>query len=184
MNELPKDALSREWDYALRVYAEPRVAEACLLLQERVGVDVVVMLHAMYLFSERGIALDSQALAIAEARVRAWRTTVTAPLRSLRASLKMGFEAFPAAVVEDTRLKIKAAELSAEFAAFTALAECTCDPAFGAAQGADGAALLADIARMYAGAERAGNCHEPAVRDAIRTLGDLLGPRGAEIARP
>ena len=184
MNESPKDALSREWDYALRVYARPPVAEACLLLQERVGVDVVVMLHAMYLFSQKGIALDSQALAVAEARVRAWRTTVTAPLRSLRASLKTGFDGLPAAAVEDTRLKIKAAELSAEFAAFAALAEWTWDPGFGTAQSADGAALLTDIARMYADAERAGNCREPAVRDAIRTLGDLLGPRGPKIAQP
>lgn len=146
--------------------------------------DVVVMLHAMYLFSEQGIALDSQALAVAEARVRAWRTSVTAPLRSLRASLKTGFDGLTAAAVEDTRLKIKAAELSAEFAAFAALAEWPWDPGLGTAQGADGAALLTDIARMYAGAERADNCREPAVRDAIRTLGDLLGPRGPKIAQP
>ena len=91
---------------------------------------------------------------------------------------------FPAAAVEDTRLKIKAAELSAEFAAFAALAEWTSDPGFGTAQGADGAALLTDIARVYAGAERADNCREPAVRDAIRRLGDLLGPRGPQIAQP
>ena len=36
------------WDYALRIYAQEGVAPACLLLQDCVGVDVTVLLHAMY----------------------------------------------------------------------------------------------------------------------------------------
>ncbi|WP_185878855.1 DUF2390 domain-containing protein [Variovorax sp. MHTC-1] len=82
---------------------------------------MTVLLHAMYLFTANGIALDEQALASAEARVEAWRREVPAPLRALRAALKSGFASIPATLVEQTRQKIKAAELDAEFAALATL---------------------------------------------------------------
>src|SRR5689334_5131591 len=103
-----------QWTYALRTYARPGVADACLQLQARCNVDVVVMLHAMYAFEALGIRLDAHTLAAADAHVRAWREQVTVPLRALRTALKGGFCGIPASAVEETRQKIKTAELEAE----------------------------------------------------------------------
>ena len=45
------------WDFALRLYKAPDVADACLALQERNSVDVPVLLFAAWL-KHRSIALS------------------------------------------------------------------------------------------------------------------------------
>jgi uncharacterized protein (TIGR02444 family) len=179
MTDIASDALSLEWNYALRVYAQPGVAEACLLLQDRAGVDVVVLLHAMYLLTAKGIALDEQALACAEARVGSWRREVTAPLRALRAALKPGFAGLPPTFVEQTRQKIKAAELDAEFAAFAALCGDAETHRQGPMPAADSAStLLGHVLRLYAANAPPASREDTALQAAVRRLQRLVENEG------
>ena len=116
-----KTSLEAEWADALDIYSMPGVPAACLLMQDRLGVDVTVLLHAMHVWSRQGVALDEDALAQADALVRPWRSRVTGPLRALRRELKAGFGPMPAELVAATRGHIQAAELSAELGAFAIL---------------------------------------------------------------
>ena len=186
MTHTASDAFSLEWNYAVEVYAQPAVAEACLVLQDRAGVDVVVLLHAMYLFAAKGVALDEQALASAEARVGSWRREVTAPLRALRAALKPGFVGLPPASVEQTRQKIKEAELDAELAAFAALCGDAETHRQGSIPAAHGAGQLLDrVLGLYAANAPGASQHSVAVRAAVRRLQGLLDneSQAAEQAR-
>lgn len=182
--------MSTPRNYALRVYARPGVADACLLLQERMGVDVVVLLHAMYVFGELGRVLDPEALASAEAKVRPWRERVILPLRTLRIYLKPGFEGLPSPAVRRAREKVKAAELSAEFAALASLAAWADGAAVGDDVAAQGESLLVNIVNMYSGATSSLQDRAPAVQQAIRALHEALialrpvqRPQGAETGR-
>lgn len=116
-----KTSLEVEWADALDIYAMPGIPAACLLMQDRLGVDVTVLLHAMHVWSRQGVALDEDALAQADALVRPWRSRVTGPLRALRRELKAGFGPVPVELVAATRERIQAAELSAELGAFAIL---------------------------------------------------------------
>lgn len=105
------------WRFSLRVYRRPGVAAACLLLQDRHGIDVNLMLYAAYVaVSGRG-AVDARALAAGERAVRDWGRTVILPLRRLRDQLK------GIGVAAPTRRRILAAELEAEKEAQRRLAE-------------------------------------------------------------
>lgn len=76
------------WDYSLRVYARPAVKESCLLLQDRHGADVNLLLFALWLGAARGVPLTPELLAAAEAAASDWRRQVIAPLRALRRAVK------------------------------------------------------------------------------------------------
>lgn len=102
------------WTFALRLYGRPGVAEACLLLQDRLGVDVNVLLLSAYAAAERGIALDARDLHDMDGLVAPWRSDVVAALRQLRRRLKSGPAPAPREATESLRTQIKSAELHAE----------------------------------------------------------------------
>jgi uncharacterized protein (TIGR02444 family) len=74
------------WDYSLALYTREGVAEACLELQRRHGLDVDLLLFACWLGS-RGIVLDPAAAEQAREAVLAWQLEVVRPLRALRRRL-------------------------------------------------------------------------------------------------
>ncbi|MGK6305759.1 TIGR02444 family protein [Variovorax sp. DT-64] len=183
MTHTASDAFSLEWNYALEVYAKPGVAEACLLLQDRAGVDVVVLLHAIYLFATKGIALDEQALASAEARVGSWRREVTAPLRALRTTLKPGFAGMPPEFVAQTRQKIKEAELDAEFAAFAAVCgDIEAHRGDPVPVPGNARPLLDRVLRLYAADAPPASRHDAAVQTAVHRMRRLLDEERARAA--
>ena len=102
------------WSFALRVYRQPGVAEACLMLQDHHGVDVNVLLLALFAAVDRGILLDRAALEEVDRLVRPWRDEVVVPLRQVRRRLKSGPMPAPDAQTEALRNAVKAAELQAE----------------------------------------------------------------------
>lgn len=102
------------WQFALSLYGQPGVAESCLALQDRYGVDVNVLLIALFALTERGVALNSQDVKHADDAVRAWRREVVQPLRGIRRRLKSGPSPAPSPATEDLRSRIKKAELDAE----------------------------------------------------------------------
>lgn len=104
----------RHWDFALRIYASPGVAKLCLDLQEHYGVDVNVLLIALFAWAERQVVVNADDVAAADAAVRAWRDDVVHPLRAIRRRLKSGPPPAPDHTTEDLRTTIKSAELRAE----------------------------------------------------------------------
>ncbi|MDB5655798.1 MAG: hypothetical protein JWQ94_3411 [Tardiphaga sp.] len=104
---------SDSWAFALRIYAEPDVAAACLRLQDDAGVDVLLLLGVAFA-SGRGIPLSPSDIAAMDEACRPWREQVVQPLRALRIALKAGPPPAPDAATEILRNQIKASELHAE----------------------------------------------------------------------
>jgi uncharacterized protein (TIGR02444 family) len=76
------------WRFSLRVYAAPGVAAECLDLQDRLGLDVNVVLFAAWLGAERGLQVGQADLDRIEQAVGGWSDGVVKPLRAVRQRLK------------------------------------------------------------------------------------------------
>jgi uncharacterized protein (TIGR02444 family) len=101
------------WQFAGMLYARPAVAEACLLLQDRDGLDVNLVLLCLWAGSSRDIRLTPGDFARLEGAVACWNATVLTPLRTARRALREGPAPLYAAA--------KALELDAERHAQTLL---------------------------------------------------------------
>jgi uncharacterized protein (TIGR02444 family) len=105
------------WAFSLAVYAGDGVAEECLGLQERLGLDVNLLLFAAYMGAVEGVRLAQRDVAGASATVAEWHNEIVQPMRATRRTLKA-----PAANADDPlqpaaaslRLQVKRAELDAE----------------------------------------------------------------------
>lgn len=102
------------WNFALAYYRRPGVAEACLILQDRAGVDVNVMIYVLWRIAVRGDHVDSTAIAAADEVVAQWRKEIVQPLRLARRALKTGPAPAPNSSTETLRGRIKAIEIDAE----------------------------------------------------------------------
>jgi uncharacterized protein (TIGR02444 family) len=101
------------WKFSLAFYARPHVANACLELQDRAGVDVNLLLYLLFLaHDDRQVGRDD--VARLDALIAAWREHVVLPLRALRRELKTGIAPVPVADSEALRSAIKRDELEAE----------------------------------------------------------------------
>jgi uncharacterized protein (TIGR02444 family) len=102
----PASARNPFWAYSLRLYRKPGVAPACLGLQDRLGLDVNVLLFCLWTAS-RGLPLAPRTMAAAVDMSLMWSANVVRPLRSVRRFLKpMQLPAF--------RGQVARAELAAE----------------------------------------------------------------------
>jgi len=101
------------WNFSLRLYGEPKVAAACIDLQEHLGVDVNVLLYVLYA-AHHGRSLDDEAIDRIEATVREWRTEVVIPLRAIRRRLKEPIGVFEPRLTSDLRDEVKRIELASE----------------------------------------------------------------------
>src|SRR5690242_6327161 len=101
MTELALDG--PHWSFALRLYGRPGVSGACLALQDRLGVDVNVLLFALFAAADAGKAIDENDVAEMDRAVSAWRADVIFPLRALRRRLKEGPEPAPNAITDGLR---------------------------------------------------------------------------------
>lgn len=75
------------WDFSLAVYGRPGVAEACLGLQDRHGLDVNLLLFCCWVGSQ-GRHLDAADFARLTGSVGEWQRSVISPLRGVRRRLK------------------------------------------------------------------------------------------------
>jgi len=89
------------------------VAPACLALQDRHGLDVNLLLFAVWT-GGRGVVLSETTLRAAAERVRRWHVDVVRPLRALRRRLKGDAHGMEPALAAAIRERIAAAELAAE----------------------------------------------------------------------
>lgn len=111
------------WDFSLDLYDRPGVAAACLRLQDRLGLDVNLLLAGCWVASSGGGRLgdvDWRRLVDATAD---WRGAVVGQLRAARRRMKdADFPGMPAGLADSLRARIKALELDAEHAQQLALA--------------------------------------------------------------
>src|SRR5258706_7062277 len=101
------------WDFSLRFYAQPRVAAACLELQDRAGVDVNVLLYLLFV-AQHCRQLDRSDITRIDAAVKAWREQVVQPLRRMRRELKNVVAPIDADAVAALRNDVKRIELESE----------------------------------------------------------------------
>jgi uncharacterized protein (TIGR02444 family) len=109
--------------FALDVYASNGVRRAAILLQDRAGVDVNVLLLAAYVGAVRAMTFGDREMAAALARTGPWHADVVVPLRGVRTALKNGPPPAPSPATAKLRDQIKAAELDAEMLQLDELGE-------------------------------------------------------------
>jgi uncharacterized protein (TIGR02444 family) len=121
----PADAAAGLWEFSLDFYVRPGVSAALIELQDRAGLDVNLILFALWHgLSGRG-RLDGKRLMVADEAARAIQTEIVMPLRALRRRLRTD----PDADIQRLRESIKALELDAEKIAQARLAGCAGPPA-------------------------------------------------------
>ena len=82
------------WDFMTTTYKGPGVEKACLALQNRLGVDVNIVLFCIWLaYRGAGSANLAQYLGSALKLSRSWQSTMVEPLRAARNNLKDHIEA-------------------------------------------------------------------------------------------
>jgi len=142
------------WNFAVRLYAEPGIAEACLVLQDRDGVDAPLLLWAAWL----GGGADAATLRAGDRAVGPWRARAVRPLRGLRRHLREAVSGLDDETRQGWRASVKRLELEAERAALGILAgigRCGGRPdlaPFAAVFGLD--AGCAELQRLEAAARR------------------------------
>jgi uncharacterized protein (TIGR02444 family) len=101
------------WRFSLRFYALPNVAPACIELQDKVGVDVNLMLFLLFLAEDKCV-LTREEVARLDSAIAVWRSEVVIPLRDLRRKLKIGIGEIPPETSEPFRNMVKRIELESE----------------------------------------------------------------------
>jgi uncharacterized protein (TIGR02444 family) len=102
------------WAFALHLYAQPGVADACLKLQDEAGVDVMMLLMIVFAAVRHRVLLTASEIGELNEICRPWREQIVHPLRAIRTRLKSGPLPAPNAATEPFRSTVKAAELTAE----------------------------------------------------------------------
>jgi uncharacterized protein (TIGR02444 family) len=153
------------WQFSLAFYAAVSVARALITLQDRDGLDVNLMVFALWHgVSGRG-RLGSDGLRAAERAACTIRADVVEPLRALRRNLRQ----HPDTDVQHLREGVKALELAAEklvqsrFARFAG----PCDASRSRDARLDAAY---DNFALYLGPERVGSAEAATIRQALEAF--------------
>lgn len=121
-----RDAADSLWRYALAAYGAEGVSGLCLDLQDSHGLDVPMLLFALWAGTRGGLSAPS--LERAERVAEDWSRETVQPLRAVRRALKAGPPAsWPptgpdASAVEAYRERVKGVEVAAERLLLDALA--------------------------------------------------------------
>jgi uncharacterized protein (TIGR02444 family) len=159
---VPEEAF---WRFSLYFYKLPNIAQALLALQDRDGLDINLILFALWFgISGRG-RLDSDALTAAERAIGKIRSEIVEPLRSLRRKLKE----HPDGDVQRLREGIKALELEGEKLVQTRLGRFA-GSALGEISAEDCRAAAVANLTLYLGLEKAASAEAALLRGAIEQL--------------
>lgn len=104
------------WDFSVRTYSQPGVADACLALQDQHGLDVNLLLYCCWVGASRGTIREANLKSVIEFSAT-WSANVVRPLREVRSWMKTtGRQSkyIPSADCMEVRADVKAAELAAE----------------------------------------------------------------------
>ena len=75
------------WAFSLAVYAGDGVADECLELQERLNLDVNLLLFAAFVGAVEGVQLEARDIAAADTAVAGWHGEIVRVLRRTRRAL-------------------------------------------------------------------------------------------------
>jgi uncharacterized protein (TIGR02444 family) len=153
------------WRFSLDFYHLPGVASALIALQDRAGLDVNLMLFALWLGVTGRSPLDHAGLAAAERAVCDIRAEMIVPLRALRRRLK----GIPDNDVQNLREGVKALELAAEKLAQDRLVGVA-GPADAEISAEAGLALAEANLALYLGVPSFGSAEAIVIRNAVAKL--------------
>lgn len=102
------------WNYALELYSKQGVSESCLLLQDRLGVDVSFLLVVIFFAEQRNIWIEADHLKELDQSISDWRQETVQPLRAARIRLKQSLSKSPSDLASELYRQVKASELIAE----------------------------------------------------------------------
>jgi uncharacterized protein (TIGR02444 family) len=151
------------WRFSLRFYRQPKVADACIALQEEAGVDVNLLLFLLWHATLKRAFATAEVEAL-ERRIGAWRDMTVVPLRAVRRALKTPPVLVEGGAAEAFRTRIKAVELEAERLQQEAMYELARASPLGAEAASTEAAARANIAAYAA------ICRAPFSQPAVETL--------------
>jgi uncharacterized protein (TIGR02444 family) len=101
------------WQFSIKFYAVPGVAEACIALQDHAQVDVNILFYLLW-NATQGRAFNAADITEIEHRIGPWREMAVIPIRNIRRALKAPPPAMAPEAAESLRSRIKAVELEAE----------------------------------------------------------------------
>jgi uncharacterized protein (TIGR02444 family) len=103
------------WNFSLRVYGTDKIPAACLRLQDRHGIDVNLLLFALWL--ARSDAADTaSALDAAIDASAVWHCEVVRPLRAVRQRMKDGVPPVDNVLAQSLRARLQKLEIDTEHA--------------------------------------------------------------------
>jgi uncharacterized protein (TIGR02444 family) len=101
------------WQFSIKFYAVPGVADSCIALQDQAKVDVNILFFLLW-NATQGRTYKKADVAEVERRIGAWRDMAVAPIRTVRRALKSPPPVMAPEAAESLRTRIKAVELEAE----------------------------------------------------------------------
>ena len=101
------------WNFSLQLYRKPGVGQACVALQDGLGLNVNLLLFCCWHGSENR-ALPEEDIRRAMTEAEGWQRDVIQPLRAVRRRLKAGVAPVSAAECEALRRKVNDLELEGE----------------------------------------------------------------------
>ena len=101
------------WQFSIKFYAVPGVAEACIELQDQAKVDVNILFFLLW-NATQGRTYKKADVAEVERLIGAWRDMAVVPIRNVRRALKVPPAVMTPEAAEGFRTRIKAVELEAE----------------------------------------------------------------------
>ena len=111
------------WDFSVSIYGRPGVADACLFLQDRYGLDVNVMLFCVWVGSTGRGPLEVHEIDACVSRSSDWRKRVIEPLRQIRRACRDKPLGVPEFLLQVFRASMHDVELDAEHVEQLVLAE-------------------------------------------------------------
>ncbi len=111
------------WDFSLKFYRQPGVADACLFVQDRYGLNVNFILFCVWLAKTGGGALSAEQITVALQRVSDWEASVIKPLREIRRVCRHEALGIPEFLLQIYQPEVESAELEAEHVEQLVLAE-------------------------------------------------------------
>lgn len=151
------------WRFSLAFYPRPGVSEALIGLQDRAGLDVNLVLFALWLGVSGRSRLTSEELATADRTVHPIRTGIVEPLRALRRRLRSD----PNADVQRLREGVKELELAAERIVQDRLARIARPPGSSIIDPAARVGVAHTNLALYLGSEMARSAEAATIREAL-----------------